>query len=204
MTKHEAPEVIRRRFFEAALDLWADKGFHATRMDEIAARAGRSKGSLYHHFSSKQELLLAIVTDMVGTIAGDVEQGLAGASSASALLRELMDYYARMFGSDRRLVPVFLEFCSISARDEDVRDLFASHYAGAIAAFEQIFAWGVSSGEFRADIDTAMVAKTFMFAGDGLALTHLVAGQSEGLDRAFATLTDMFIRGISVRASSRK
>jgi AcrR family transcriptional regulator len=204
LTKHEAPEVIRQRFFEAALDLWAEKGFHATRMDEIAAKAGRSKGSLYHHYASKQELLLAIVTTMIGTVAGDVEQGLAGASSAAGLLRELMQYYAKMFGADRRLIPVFLEFCSISARDEDVRDLFASHYAGAIAAFEQIFAWGVANGEFRADIDTATIAKTFMFAGDGLALTHLVAGQSEGLDRAFATLVDMFIRGISARPIQRK
>ncbi|MFZ5512424.1 MAG: TetR/AcrR family transcriptional regulator, partial [Pseudomonadota bacterium] len=47
----------------AALELFVEKGFAATRLDEIAARAGVSKGTLYLYFDSKEELFKAVIRD---------------------------------------------------------------------------------------------------------------------------------------------
>ncbi|MFP4171893.1 MAG: TetR/AcrR family transcriptional regulator [Candidatus Hydrogenedentota bacterium] len=54
---HERPAQI----LDAALDVFAEKGFHEARMDEIAERAGITKGTIYLYFESKEELFLAMV-----------------------------------------------------------------------------------------------------------------------------------------------
>lgn len=51
---------------EAALDLFAEKGFAATRSEEVAARAGVSKGTLFLYFQSKEELFKAVVVENLG------------------------------------------------------------------------------------------------------------------------------------------
>ena len=68
----------------AALALFVDKGFAATRLDDVAARAGVSKGTLYLYFSSKEALFKAVIEDgMVAALAA-AEERLAGLVVANA------------------------------------------------------------------------------------------------------------------------
>lgn len=61
---------------EAAFDLFAEKGFSTTKMDEIAKKAGVSKGSLYNYFKSKEAIFEAVVSDDIIPIVDQVEQAL--------------------------------------------------------------------------------------------------------------------------------
>ena len=72
-TKSAANKVKRERrkqarpgeLLDAALDLFVEKGFAATRVEEVAARAGVSKGTLFLYFSSKEELFKAVVRENI-------------------------------------------------------------------------------------------------------------------------------------------
>jgi len=87
MTQHNAPAAELRwqrrkesrpsEIIEAAFDLFAEKGFSATRMDEIAHKAGISKGSLYNYFKSKEAIFEAIVTEDIIPIIDQVEEEIA-------------------------------------------------------------------------------------------------------------------------------
>ncbi|MCW8825350.1 MAG: TetR/AcrR family transcriptional regulator [Gammaproteobacteria bacterium] len=68
---------------EAAFDLFAERGFSATRMDEIAHRAGISKGSLYNYFKSKEAIFEAVVTEDIIPIIDQVEQEIASNEDSS-------------------------------------------------------------------------------------------------------------------------
>ena len=57
----------------AALAVFAEKGFAAARLDDIAARAGVSKGALYLYFETKQDLFAAVVRDAIGPNVATVE-----------------------------------------------------------------------------------------------------------------------------------
>lgn len=71
-TKRERRKEARHgELLEAALDLFVEKGFAATRVDEVAARAGVSKGTLFLYFPSKEELFKAVVRQ---NIAGRFEE----------------------------------------------------------------------------------------------------------------------------------
>ena len=71
LTNEAAPKRSRRRearpgeLLEAALDLFVEKGFAATRVDDVAARAGVSKGTLFLYFPSKEELFKAVVRENI-------------------------------------------------------------------------------------------------------------------------------------------
>ena len=71
LTNEAAPKRSRRKearpgeLLEAALDLFVEKGFAATRVDDVAARAGVSKGTLFLYFPSKEELFKAVVRENI-------------------------------------------------------------------------------------------------------------------------------------------
>lgn len=84
-------EARPQELLAAALELFAEKGFAATRSEEVAARAGVSKGTLYLYFPSKEELFKAVVRSNLGSLIAE-GQGIADShvGSTSDLLRFLL------------------------------------------------------------------------------------------------------------------
>jgi AcrR family transcriptional regulator len=84
----------------AAFSLFAEKGFAATRLDDVAARAGVSKGALYLYFETKEDLFQAVVRDTVSpNVAAivDLAQGFDG--SFADLARLLLPRVAQLLGA---------------------------------------------------------------------------------------------------------
>ncbi len=69
-------EMTRQRIVEAALEVFAKKGYHEATMDEIASVSQVSKGGLYFHFPSKQDLFLALADAAADMLIGKVEQAM--------------------------------------------------------------------------------------------------------------------------------
>jgi AcrR family transcriptional regulator len=90
------PCLFRRRrkdarpaeLLEAALTLFVEKGFAATRSEEVARAAGVSKGTLYLYFPSKEELLKAVIQHFLGT---EIETGIQEAAAADGPIAEVME-----------------------------------------------------------------------------------------------------------------
>ena len=90
------PCLFRRRrkearpaeLLEAALTLFVEKGFAATRSEEVAKAAGVSKGTLYLYFPSKEELLKAVIQHFLGT---EIETGVQEAAAADGPTAQVME-----------------------------------------------------------------------------------------------------------------
>jgi AcrR family transcriptional regulator len=82
----------------AALDLFVERGFASTRLEDVAKRAGVSKGTLYLYFTNKEELFKAVVRDSIVPVIGAAEDSIAGFEGHSAdLLRSVMgDWWQRL------------------------------------------------------------------------------------------------------------
>jgi len=103
-----APKRERRKearpgeLLEAALDLFVEKGFAATRSEEVAARAGVSKGTLFLYFPSKEELLKAVINEnLVGRFSQWNEQFEAFEGSTPDMLRYCMRIWWESVGSTK-------------------------------------------------------------------------------------------------------
>jgi TetR/AcrR family transcriptional regulator len=95
-TEAPAPHKRERRkqdrpgeLLEAALDLFVEKGFAATRVEEVAARAGVSKGTLFLYFPSKEDLFKAVVRE---NVVAPVTQGAAEVAQFQGPTGELLEW----------------------------------------------------------------------------------------------------------------
>ncbi len=91
-----------QELLDAALDLFVEKGFAATRSEEVAARAGVSKGTLYLYYPSKEELLKEVIRHNVGNqIAEGVELIRSFTGSSSELLAHILRLWWERVGETR-------------------------------------------------------------------------------------------------------
>ena len=141
----------------AALDLFVEKGFAATRLDQVAVRAGVSKGTLYLYFSSKEEMFKAVVRETIVPLLKAFAEDLSRSkTSASAELSMFFDDWWTKFGNTKAsgICKVVISEAgnfpemAIFFNDEVIQP---SHQL-----LSQIIEHGIQTGEFRAmDVQSA-------------------------------------------------
>lgn len=102
-TSHQRRKAERpQELLDAALNLFVEKGFAATRIDEVAARAGVSKGTLYLYYASKEELLKAVIAQRLSSQIAEGARQVAEheGSCAELLLTVLSTWWEQVFNSD--------------------------------------------------------------------------------------------------------
>jgi TetR/AcrR family fatty acid metabolism transcriptional regulator len=167
-----AQEGKRRLILDAAVRVFARKGYHTCRVGDIAEEAGIAHGLLYHYFSSKEEVLETIFrttwSDLLDAIAAVEESG----EPAREQLRQVAAILLRAWRRDPDLVRVLVrEFARSPQMQRRVAEL--QHVFGAI---ERIVARGQECGEFRADLDPRLASFVVYGAIEEI-LTGWVLGQ---------------------------
>ncbi len=133
----------------AALASFAEHGFAATRLDDVAARAGVTKGTLYLYFDSKEELFKAVVRQELVPNLERAEAMVAGSAAESLdLLEQLVRTFARIIGSPLGAIPKL-----VLTEAGNFPDL-ARFYREAVvdrgkALFRKVIERGVAAGELR-------------------------------------------------------
>jgi AcrR family transcriptional regulator len=89
----ERREATRDAIVAAAMSLFGDKGFAATRMDEIATAAGVAKGAVYHHFASKEAVFEAVLRLTSDALALEINAKVRDAPDALAMLTRGTEAY---------------------------------------------------------------------------------------------------------------
>jgi AcrR family transcriptional regulator len=159
-TRNRRKEARPGELLEAALDLFVEKGFAATRVEEVAARAGVSKGTLFLYFPSKEELLKAVVVEnLAGRFSQWNREFDAFQGPTADMLRHCMRIWWERIGltqvsgltklmhGEGRNFPELTEFY----RREVVRPVHA--------LLRRIIRRGIDSGEFApVDVDNAIYA----------------------------------------------
>ncbi len=141
----------------AALALFAERGFAATRLEDVARRAGISKGTIYLYFPTKEELFRAVVRqDVLPALAAMEARAAAHQGTAAAMLRELATTLLRRLDSDLAAIP------KLVLTESGNFPSLARFYAEEVAArgmrlIAGVLARGIADGEFRPVDVTAVV-----------------------------------------------
>ena len=188
---------------EAALALFVEKGFASTRSEEVARRAGVSKGTLYLYYPSKEELLKAVITHYLSSkIAATTEALRDVRGSMTSVLREvLVAWWQQVYTS-----PACGTFKLVITEVRNFPEL-AAFYAREVvepghALVGRLLQRGIDSGEFRpVDVGSAVHSLLLPMV---MLCTHkhslgACAGQgSQGLDamQFIADHVDLVLRGL--------
>ena len=152
-------EARPAELLDAALAVFAEKGFTAARMEDIAARAGAAKGTLYLYFPSKEAVFEALVRTLIVPNLDRAEALVAGhPGPAAATLRELLLALAAVVRDPRVVVLPRLLIGELHKFPDLARFYKASVVDRGLALFAGVHRRGVAAGEFRPQ-DSEAVAR---------------------------------------------
>jgi AcrR family transcriptional regulator len=115
----------RDELLTAALHVFARRGYREASMDAIAAEAGYSKGALYWHFSSKEELLVALLDERVDKPMRERFAVLASAPVERDMTEEANEAFGQQLDAEREALLLEREYWSLAIRDPELRVRYA-------------------------------------------------------------------------------
>ncbi|HXV74321.1 MAG TPA: TetR/AcrR family transcriptional regulator [Sphingomonadales bacterium] len=166
---------------EAALEIFSEKGFSATRLDEVAARAGVAKGTLYLYFDSKKDIFKKVVETALKTNVEPLEKKFeAHAGATQDFLNEMFEFFGKLLSENRIGVMPKL----IITEAGHFPDLAAYYRDKVVLRIHRLFTHvierGIERGEFR-KVDAAASARILMAPFLMLALVRQTPVLREGL-----------------------
>lgn len=150
LPRQRRKEARPQELLDAALELFVERGFASTRMEEVAARAGVSKGTLYLYYASKEELLKAVIRER---LSNEIEAGAREVAehrgSHADLMRNLLTHWwLRVFDS-----PASGVFKLIITEVRSFPDIAEYYFREVVEPGSQliggVLARGIAAGEFR-------------------------------------------------------
>ena len=202
--KDARPEEI----VSAALEVFADRGFAATKLEDIARRAGVTKGTIYLYFDSKEALFKALIRQ---TIVPVIAQGEAVAQSFTGSARELFEKlvreYWRLVGETSLVgIPKLM-----MAEANNFPELARFYYDEVVTRGHRLMAGviqrGVKAGEFR-PVNVMLAAKLAMspLMHAVIARKAFAACMPEGfdVDSYLNTHIDLYLNGISTARTTAR
>ena len=194
-TKSAALEDKRRQLLDAAVRVFARKGFHSSRVGDIAEEAGVAHGLLYHYFKSKDQVLEAVFHENWSILVARIESVEETDEPAADQIRHIAAIVLRTWLHLPDVVRVVIqEFGRSPELGERIGELTLP-----IDALQRVIVRGIERGEFRKDIDPAFAATVVYGSIDEL-LTAWVLGRlpsdEEAVARAEQTLVEVILLGL--------
>ncbi|MER7332457.1 MULTISPECIES: TetR family transcriptional regulator [unclassified Micromonospora] len=164
-------EDTRQRLFEAAVQLIAEQGFSATTVDDIAARAGVAKGTVYYNFESKTVLFEELLRHGIGLLTAEFRAAVAGLpprEALAALVRAELEYIRRYRAFAQLLLS---EMWRTNREWQQTLRLLRGE---AIEVIAETVRSGVAVGDLPADLDVRTASSALFGVGLVVAVDWLV------------------------------
>jgi AcrR family transcriptional regulator len=190
----------QEKILNAALSVFAKKGFNGALIDDIAKEANIAKGTMYQYFKSKDALFfesmqwfyLSILESMDGKIDHEHDR-------ASRQLEKLFEYTMGVAEETKDLFPLMMEFWAASTTGTNqkyFKKFFKGIYHQYRKQIAQILQYGIDTGEFRRDINVDAISSALVGVIDGLFLQDWFDKKFD-MQMTSREFIDVIIKGIS-------
>jgi len=180
---------------QAAAETFAEGGFEAATMEEIADRVGLSKGALYYRYKTKEDLFLALLDERCAGYLAQLESPPAADGSPAAEWAPLANLFLQVVreGTWPRL---FFEFVSYSARSPRARRELVKRTRALRAAMTRLIEAQAARATAELPVPAADIALALTALGNGLALERLADPRGVP-DQAFIDLPALIVKPIT-------
>lgn len=144
----------RQQILDAAVRVFAERGYEATRVGDIASEAGVAYGLVYHYFASKEAVLEAVFREAWGRLLAAVVLAEETAGTAPERLELVVKIVLRAWRDDPNLVRLLVREVTRNPHIQDELDEIGQ----AFAALERIIAGGQAEGTLRPTLDARLCA----------------------------------------------
>lgn len=168
MTRHLPESERRAQILRAARSIFIERGYLSARVEDVASRAGLSKGAVYFYFESKREIFDALAEEELAVTCSFLADAEKDERPAVIKLLDLGRRYLDYFAGLKTPPRFFLLMSELAIRDEDVRRKVNAVHEDFVSATEAVILQGIQEGAFRT-YDARAVALFLKAFIDGLA-----------------------------------
>lgn len=194
-TQEEA-EQTRQDLLDAALTVFSQKGYTATRLEDVAQSAGVTRGAIYYHFGSKAELFSALIEEANKIGNSAIDRAISEGGTFTQIVSRILVYTFYLLEDDRR----FREVMALQLTSPDVEVLSQRRYDEArelVASISEFFNVIIAQGELREGLDPVVAARAFLGYQNGLASLWLFNRDAFSIKASAAELAQVFVHGIA-------
>jgi len=182
-----------KEIVDGAIEEFIEKGYDETSMEGIAKRANLSKGGLYHHFSSKMEILYMVNMRFLEPIQDYISE-IEQSKSVVEGLRNFVNNYLRYWDGHRKELNLYFLIMNASFSDVEIMLLLKSSSNQFFGYFCDLFKRGYNEGIFK-ETDFHSHAVAFISCLDGY-LGYLMMEPVVTLDQMISSIQNIFINNI--------
>jgi len=188
-----------QRILDAAVAVFAEKGFFVSRISDIADRADVADGTVYLYFKNKDEILATAINTAFDGFMKRARAELDGLPGPSNRLRRLARLHLEALGANRNLAVVFQMELRQSTRF--LSEFSHQHLVEYFGLVRQAICDGKVNGEFRSDLPEKIAAKCFFGAIDEMVTSWVLSEKDYPLANVVDPVLDLLLSGM--RAASR-
>ena len=186
----------RQAIIMAAIQLLGQKGFANVSMNDIVNVSGISKGGVYWHFKSKDEIILAIFDFFFDAQIELINQTLEGEGKASDKLQRIF----RLATQEAEVnLPPPLEFYALAARNEALKGRMSGYFETYRQQVIELLQVGIDDGEFEIN-DPGMAAINIISLMEGIVLIGLSVPHTWDFQAQVNNAIDLVLRGLNKRS----
>jgi len=187
----------RDRITEAAISVFAEKGYRSARVADVARKAGVADGTIYLYFRNKEDLLLSIFEEKMGQLLEELAEALSDISCPLDRVRVYAQQHFKQIQNRPELAQVFQVELRQSHRF--LREYRPEKLWEYLDVFAAVIEDGQRAGLIREDVDPFVAKWAFFGALDELSIQWVLARKRDrlDLDGAAIQVVEMFLRGVS-------
>jgi AcrR family transcriptional regulator len=180
MGQQERARITRERVISGAAQAFYTLGYAGAALSDITEAASTSKGAIYFHFESKQDIARAVVAQMLATGLTSGERVVAAASSAIEGTMGLTIDYARLIAAD----PVFRAGVRLTTEVMNFDPPLSAPFVEWVEPIERLARAAQAEGDYREDLDVAVLARFVIPAFTGVQqVSGALTGHADLLQR---------------------
>jgi TetR/AcrR family transcriptional regulator, fatty acid metabolism regulator protein len=183
----------RSRILQAAVKVFARRGYFASRVADVARRAGVADGTIYLYFRNKEDILVSLFDEVMSEHLEGKRREVEPASDAPARLRAVAARHLGLLGRNRDLAVVFQ--VELRQSTKFMERFTASWLQDYFALIAEIIEQGQREGTLRADLPVKVATKAFFGVLDEMVTSWILSRKQYDLGALAGPVVDLFLRG---------
>jgi TetR/AcrR family fatty acid metabolism transcriptional regulator len=179
----------------AAVKVIGQAGYHNAPISKIAREAGVADGTVYLYFKNKEDILISILRETIGTIVDRIHEELAHIDDAVEALHRVVTVYFETLGSNTDLAmftQVHLRQSNAEMRKQ-IGDIISPYYR----IIDRLIQMGVDSGQFHAHLDKRIARRMIFGTMDETVTAWILTGAKYDLLSLISPVCDIMTGGLS-------
>ena len=183
----------RSRILEAAVKVFARKGYFGARVSEIAKNARVADGTIYLYFRNKEDILVSLFDEVMSEHIARGREELAEVEGAEARLLVIAGHHLRLLGHNRDLAVVFQ--VELRQSTKFLERFTAGWLQDYLAVISEVIEEGQNDGTFRPELSRKLATKAFFGALDEMVTSWILSSKDYDLVSQAAPVVDLFLHG---------